>query len=59
MPLKLLQEEQSKIINCIPYRKSIVLNEKNNTKQILANIAIKGYTHIFTSPEIAFSKKFK
>ena len=59
MPLKLLQAEQSEMINCIPYGKGIVLNGENNTKRVLADIAIGGYTHIFTSLEITLSKKFK
>ena len=59
MLLKLLQAEQSEMINCIPHGKGIILNEENNTKPVLANIATGGYTHVFTSPEIAFSKKFK
>lgn len=47
------------MINCILYEKGIVLNKENNTKRVLANIATKGYTHVFTSTEIAFLKKFK
>ena len=59
MPLKLLQVEQSEMINCIPYGKSIILNGENNTKRVLANITTGGFTHVFTSPEIVLSKKFK
>ena len=59
MLLKLLQVEHSEMINYIPYGKGIVLNGKNNIKQILANIWTGDYTYVFTSPEIAFSKKFK
>ena len=57
--LKLLQVEQSKLINQIPQSKRIVLNSENNTRNVLASIANKGYTHVFTSPEISLSKKFK
>ena len=59
MPLKLLQAEQSGLINQIPQGKGIVLNGENNTRNVLAGIANGGYTHVFTSPEIALSKKFK
>ena len=59
MPLKLLQIEQSEMINRIPRGKGIVLNGENNNKRVLEDIARGGYTHIFTSPEIALSKKFK
>lgn len=47
------------MINYISYRKDIVLNWKNNIKQIFADIVTKGYIHVFTSPEIALSKQFK
>lgn len=59
MSLKLLQIEQSKLINQIPQSKEIVLNRKNNMWNVLAGIANRGYTHVFTSSEIALSKKFK
>ena len=59
MPLKLLQAEQSEKINFLPGGKGFVLNGENNTSNVLAEIANGGYTHIFTSPEIALSKKFK
>ena len=59
MPLKLLQTEQSEMINRIPQGKGIVLNGENNNKQVLDDIVKGGYTHVFTSPEIALSKRFK
>lgn len=59
MSLKLLQAEQSEMINQIPNGKALVLNGENNHKYIHKQAATGGYTHIFTSPEIAFSKKFK
>ena len=59
MPLKLLQAEQSEMINRIPQGRGIVLNGENNNKRVLEDIAQGGYTHVFTSPEIALSKKFK
>ncbi len=59
MPLKLLQAEQSKLINQIPQAKGIVLNGENNTQRVFADIASGGYIHVFTSQEIALSKKFK
>lgn len=59
MPLKFLQAEQSQKINLLPKGKGIVLNGENNTNSVLADIANGGYSHVFTSPEIALSKKFK
>lgn len=59
MPLKLLQAEQSEMINRIPRGRGIILSGKNNNKRVLEDIARGGYTHVFTSPEIALSKKFK
>ena len=59
MPLKLLQEEQSEKINLLLGGKGYVLNGENNINSMLAKIANGGYTHIFTSPEIALLKKFK
>lgn len=59
MPLKLLKREQSEMIYYIPYKKGIVFNKKNNTKQILIDIAIENYSYVFTNPKIDFSKKFK
>lgn len=47
------------MINQILHGKAIILNGKNNQKYIQQKIANKGYTHVFTSPEIALSKKFK
>lgn len=57
--LKLLQAEQSKLINRILLGKKIVLNGENNTQSVLADITNGGYTHFFTSLEIILSKKFK
>lgn len=59
MLLKLLQAEQSEKINGLLGRESIILNEENNTNSVLAEIANGGYSHVFTSLEIALSKKFK
>ena len=59
MPLKLLQSEQSNMINKILHGKAIVLNGENNQKHTQQKIANEGYTHVFTSPEIALLKKFK
>lgn len=59
MPLKLLQAEQSQMINRIPNSKALVLNGENNHKHIHKQAAKGGYTHVFNSPEIALSKKFK
>lgn len=39
--------------------KSIILNRKNNLILMYKDIAQGSYTNIFTSLEIAFSKKFK
>lgn len=59
IPLKLRQAEQKAMINCIPSKKAIALTEKNNHKPVQLDIATQSYTHIFTSPEIRLSKKFK
>lgn len=59
MPLKLLQAEQFEMINRLPQGKAIVLNGENNQKSVFAGVARGHYTHVFTSPEIALSKKFK
>lgn len=59
MPLKLLQAEQSKMINSLPKGKAIVLNGENNLTHVQRDIARGGYTHVLTSPEIAISKNFK
>lgn len=59
MPLKLLQAEQNTMINRIPNGKAIALTGENNQKAVQKSIACENYTHVFTSPEIALSKKFK
>lgn len=60
MPLKLLQAEQSGIINTkLPNGHAIELNGDNNKESTQREIARGYYTHVFTSPEIALSKKFK
>lgn len=43
----------------IPCEKGIVLNGENNNKNVFEDLAREGYTHVFTSPEIALSKNFK
>lgn len=58
MPLKLLQAEQSQMINWIPNSKALVLNGENNYKHIHKQVARGDYTYIFTSPEIVLLKKF-
>lgn len=47
------------MIKQIPNGKAIVLNGKNNDKDVQLEIATSNYTHVFTSPEIALSKQFK
>lgn len=59
MPLKLLQAEQNAMINRLPKGKAIALTGENNQKETQQRIANGYYTHLFTSPEIALSKKFK
>ncbi len=59
MPSKLLQAEQNAMINKIPQGKAIALTGENNQQKTQQSITRKAYTHIFTSPEIALSKKFK
>ncbi len=59
MPLKSLQAEQNLMINFIPQGKSMTLTGKNNLKNVQQEIATGRYIHVFTSLEIALSKKFK
>ena len=59
MPLKLLQAEQTIMINQrLPKGNAIFLNGDNNKETTQCEIATRNYTHVFTSPEIALSKKF-
>lgn len=57
--LKLLQVEQSKLINRLPGGRSIIFNGENSSNSMFIDVSKRKYTHIFTSPEIAVSKKFK
>lgn len=59
MSLKFLQVEQSEMINQLPNGRVLVLNDENNHKHIYKQATKGDYTHIFISPEIALSKKFK
>lgn len=59
MPLKLLQAEQSEMINQLLNEKALVLNGKNNHKHVFKQAVKGGYTHLFINPEIALFKKFK
>lgn len=60
MPFKLFQAEQSEMINKkLPNGHAIVLNGDNNKESTQCEIDRGHYTHVFTSPEIALSKKFK
>lgn len=59
IPFKLLQAEQNAIINRIARGKVIALTEENNQKDVQKSIANQNYSHVFTSPKIALSKKFK
>lgn len=47
------------MINQLPNKKVLVLNDKNNHKHIYNQAAIRGYIYIFISPKITFLKKFK
>lgn len=47
------------MINQILQEKKIVLNKKNNNKQVLNNLVKRGYTHIFISFKIVFLKQLK
>lgn len=47
------------MINCISNGKAIAQIDNNNNRALEANIAIGHYTHVFTSPEPALTKKFK
>ena len=59
IPFKLLQGEQNSLINRISTGKTIVLTGKKNQKVVQKSIGSQNYIHVFTSPEIALSKKFK
>ena len=59
MFLKLSHIEQNEIINWKPQGNKIVLNKKNNNKQVFDKIVQARYTHIFTSLEIILSQRFK
>lgn len=47
------------MINRIPNRKAIALTGESNQKTVQEAIARELCTHIFTSPKIALSKKFR
>ena len=57
--LKLLQAKQYEMINQLPQNKTIVLNKKNNQKNVFTRIILRYYTCLFISQEIVLSKKFK
>lgn len=59
MPLKLLQAKQYELINRLPGGNAIVLNGENNSNAVFTEVARGDYTHVFTSPKIAISRKFK
>lgn len=59
MPLKLLRTEQSELINRFSGERSIVHNCENISNNMFTEISKRGYTYVFTSPEIAISKRFK
>lgn len=59
MPLKLLHDEQNAMINQVPTGETIALTGENNRKSLQESISRESYMHIFTSPKIALSKKFK
>lgn len=47
------------MINQISYGKAFALTRENNQKNVQQAIAFEYYRHVFISPEIAWSKKFK
>lgn len=60
IPPELLQAEQSQMINKnLPNGHTMVLNSDNNKESSQYKIAKSHYIHVFTSPEIILSKKFK
>ncbi len=59
MPLKLLQAEQSELINRISKGRGIILNGENSSNSVFTEVFNGRYTHVFTSPKIAISKKLK
>ncbi len=59
MPLKLLKDEESAMINRIPNGKAVALAGDHNFEAAQREIACGDYTPFFNSPEIALTKKFK
>lgn len=59
MFVKLLQAKQEILIHKLLREKDMVLNKKNNQKDMQLEIIKRYYTYIFTNPEIGLSKKFK
>lgn len=59
MSLKLLQVEQSKLINRLPGKRSIVFNGENSFNSVFNEISKGKYIYIFINLEITISKKFK
>lgn len=45
------------MINYLPYKKDIVLNEENNQNHVQDNIAQNNYIYVFIISEIALLKK--
>lgn len=45
--------------NQLSNRQAWVSNRENNHKYIYKQAIKRGYTHLFTSPKITFSKKYK
>lgn len=59
MLFKLLLVKQNKMINQLPNKRALVLNDKNNYKHVYKQAAKGSYTHIFTNFEVVLPKKFK
>lgn len=57
--LKLLQVKQYEMINQLSQSKAIILNGENSQKSGFVRVIWGQSTHVFTSPKIALSKKFK
>ncbi len=59
MSLKLLQVEQSKLINRLPRSRGIVLNGENSSNSVFTEVSKRKYTYVFTNPKIAIFMKYK
>lgn len=51
--------KQNKLINKLLKRRGIIFNGENSSNNVFTKVCKGGYIYIFTSLEIAISKRFK